>query len=111
MSQVLVEQDGAILTVTLNRPHRRNALTLTSFRLLADVWAQADENPDIRAIVVTGAGGSFCSGMDLRALGGDSDETSPTPSPPTCCSPVATCPPPRPTSSVWSASSSPPARR
>ncbi len=75
MSQVLVEQDGAILTVTLNRPHRRNALTLTSFRLLTDAWAQADENPDIRAIVVTGAGGSFCSGMDLRALGGDSDET------------------------------------
>ncbi|WP_248815705.1 crotonase/enoyl-CoA hydratase family protein [Frankia sp. AgPm24] len=68
MSEVLVEQNGAVLTVTLNRPHRRNALTYTSFRLLADTWDRADQNPDIRVIIVTGAGDSFCSGMDLRAL-------------------------------------------
>ncbi|WP_374216209.1 crotonase/enoyl-CoA hydratase family protein [Frankia sp. R82] len=67
-SEVLVDQDGVILTVTLNRPHRRNALTYTSFRLLADAWDRADQDPDIRVIIVTGAGGSFCSGMDLQAL-------------------------------------------
>ncbi|MCK9926304.1 crotonase/enoyl-CoA hydratase family protein [Frankia sp. Mgl5] len=72
--QVLVEQDGPVLTITLNRPRRRNALTLTSLRLLADAWVRADEEPDVRVIVVTGAGGTFCSGMDLRAMAGDSDE-------------------------------------
>jgi enoyl-CoA hydratase len=72
--QVLVEKDGHVLTVTLNRPARRNAFTMTCLSLLADAWRQAEEDPDIRVVVLTGAGGTFCAGMDLRALAGDADD-------------------------------------
>jgi enoyl-CoA hydratase len=74
MSQILTEQDGHVLTVTINRPARRNALTLSSLSRLADVWQQAAADDDIRAVVLTGAGGSFCAGMDLRGLAGDTDD-------------------------------------
>jgi enoyl-CoA hydratase len=74
MQQVIVERDGHLLTVTLNRPKRKNALTLTSFALLADAWQQASDDPDVRVVILTGAGGSFSSGMDLRSLAGDSDD-------------------------------------
>ena len=62
------------MTVTLNRPQRYNAMTLTMFAQLADAWQEASENVDIRCVILTGAGGNFCSGMDLPAMAGDSDE-------------------------------------
>ena len=74
MTQVLVEKDGHVLTVTLNRPQRMNAMTLTVFALLADAWHQADQDDDIRCCILTGAEGNFSSGMDLRSLAGDVDE-------------------------------------
>jgi enoyl-CoA hydratase len=74
MAQVEVERDGAVMVVTLNRPHRYNAMTLTMFALLADAWEQATGDDDIRCIILTGAGGNFSSGMDLRAMAGDEDE-------------------------------------
>ena len=40
MAQVEVERDGAVMIVTLNRPHRKNAMTLTMFALLADAWEE-----------------------------------------------------------------------
>jgi enoyl-CoA hydratase len=61
------------MIVTLNRPKRYNAMTLTMFALLADVWKEVDENDDIRCAILTGAEGNFCSGMDLRAMAGDVD--------------------------------------
>jgi enoyl-CoA hydratase/carnithine racemase len=64
MAQVEVERDGAVMTVTLNRPHRKNAMTLTMFALLADAWEEVTANDDIRCVILTGAEGDFSSGMD-----------------------------------------------
>src|SRR6516225_9160641 len=62
--------DG-IATLTLSRPERKNALS-TAMRIdLEDALAQLRANPDVRALVLTGAGGDFCSGGDLSSFGGD----------------------------------------
>jgi enoyl-CoA hydratase len=74
MSQVLTERVGHTYVVTLNRPHRMNAMTFTMFALLERAWKEAAADDDIRSIILTGAEGNFSSGMDLRALAGDSDE-------------------------------------
>lgn len=68
MSDLTYEVDEQIATITLNRPERKNAFTLA----MVDDWAaalrQAAEDPEVRAVVVTGAGDAFCSGVDLSAL-------------------------------------------
>jgi enoyl-CoA hydratase len=74
MSSLLIENDGPVTTLVLNRPRRMNAMTPSMFSLLADAWADASADIKCRAIILTGAGGNFCSGMDLRALTGDDDE-------------------------------------
>lgn len=62
---VLTELTDGVLIVTLNRPSARNALSLEMSRQLVRVWERAATH-DVRAVVVTGAGGGFCSGADLR---------------------------------------------
>ncbi len=74
MPQVLVERDGPVMVVTLNRPKRMNAMTMTMFSLLDEVWHEASEDDEVRCCVLTGAEGNFCSGMDLRSLAGDTDD-------------------------------------
>src|SRR4051794_873924 len=74
MPQLLVEKDGYVTTLTMNRPKRYNALTFTMFSLMADAWQEASDDPETRVIILTGAEGNFCSGMDLRAMAGDADE-------------------------------------
>ncbi|MFC4277965.1 enoyl-CoA hydratase/isomerase family protein [Achromobacter aloeverae] len=65
--QVLLRRDGAIATVTLNRPERRNALSLAANRRLHALWGEIDADPGIRAVVLTSADcGTFCAGMDLK---------------------------------------------
>ncbi len=73
MAQVDVDRDGRVLIVTMNRPRRKNAMTLTMFALLADAWQELNENPDLTCAILTGAEGNFCSGMDLRSMAGDTD--------------------------------------
>ena len=75
MPDVVVEKQGHVLTVTLNRPQRRNAMTLAMFARLSDAWDLADGDDEIRVIVLTGADGHFSAGMDLRAMSGDIDPT------------------------------------
>ncbi len=75
MSDLTVEKDGSILVLTMNRPNRQNAMTLPMFARLADAWEMIDEDLDIRVCILTGAGGNFSSGMDLRSLSGDSENT------------------------------------
>lgn len=73
LKAVEVERDGAVEIVRLNRPHRLNAWT---DRMGAEYrWAleRADADPDVRVIVVTGAGRGFCAGADLQALDGLAD--------------------------------------
>ncbi|MGW7053985.1 crotonase/enoyl-CoA hydratase family protein [Streptomyces sp. NPDC054887] len=64
-------REGATLVLTLNRPEAKNALSLPMLVGLYDGWLAADEDDDIRSVVLTGAGGDFCAGMDLKALAGD----------------------------------------
>ncbi|CAL2065412.1 MULTISPECIES: crotonase/enoyl-CoA hydratase family protein [Streptomyces] len=66
-----VRREGATLVLTLDRPEARNALSLPMLVGLYDGWLEADADDTVRSIVLTGAGGSFCSGMDLKALAGD----------------------------------------
>lgn len=70
----LVERDGATQIITLNRPKRMNALSAEMLVLMYDAMKEASEDDDVRAIILTGAGGNFCSGMDLRASAGDEME-------------------------------------
>jgi enoyl-CoA hydratase len=64
------EQRGATAVVTLNRPEAKNALSLPMLVGMADAWDEVDSNDDIRCAVLTGAGGTFCSGMDLKSMSG-----------------------------------------
>ncbi|MFA3839847.1 crotonase/enoyl-CoA hydratase family protein [Streptomyces aureus] len=65
-----VRREGATLVLTLNRPEAKNALSLPMLVGLYDGWVAADEDDSVRSVVLTGAGGTFCAGMDLKALAG-----------------------------------------
>lgn len=69
--QLLVERDGHVLTVTMNRPEARNAFGLEMLAKMADAWALCDEDPELRVAILTGAGGTFCSGADLKLMHSD----------------------------------------
>ena len=64
---VLYEQEGGIVTLTLNRPEARNALSGEMLSIMVDAWNRVDDDPEIRTCILTGAGGYFCAGMDLKA--------------------------------------------
>lgn len=64
---LIVERDGAVLILTMNRPERRNALTPDMLVRFADAWDFADADDSIRAVIVTGAGDvAYCAGGDLN---------------------------------------------
>lgn len=64
--EILVAQDGTVMTVTLNRPEKYNALTFGMYSKLAEVFDRVDRDDAVRAIVVTGAGGkAFAAGTDI----------------------------------------------
>ena len=67
MSDALIEQRGHTLIVTMNRPESRNALSGEMLAIMVEAWDRVDSDPDIRVCVLTGAGGYFCAGMDLKA--------------------------------------------
>ena len=69
--QVLVVKADGIATVTLNRPEKRNALSLELRRELASTFEGLGADPDVAVVVVTGAGTAFCAGMDRTQFGGD----------------------------------------
>jgi 2-(1,2-epoxy-1,2-dihydrophenyl)acetyl-CoA isomerase len=62
--------DGAVATITINRPEKKNALILSMRSALADACDQINADPAIRAVVITGAGTDFCSGADVTEMGG-----------------------------------------
>ena len=64
----LVEQDGHKLIVTMNRPERRNALSGEMLATMEQAWDRVNADDDIRACILTGAGGYFCAGMDLKTM-------------------------------------------
>ena len=65
---LLTEQRGAVLIVTMNRPEKRNALSGPMLAGMREAWNRVDSDPGIRACVLTGAGGAFCAGADLKAM-------------------------------------------
>jgi enoyl-CoA hydratase/carnithine racemase len=64
---ILYEQEGGVVTVTLNRPDKLNAYTATMGLELEDAFVTADGDDSVRAIVVTGAGRAFCAGADISS--------------------------------------------
>jgi len=60
--------EGGVATITLNRPERKNPLTFESYAELRDTFRELDFTPEVKAIVITGAGGNFCSGGDVHEI-------------------------------------------
>jgi enoyl-CoA hydratase/carnithine racemase len=96
--ELLMEQDGHVVILTLNRPERLNAISGPMLAALADKLREANRDPDVRAVILTGAGRGFCSGLDLQVQAaqrmGDEDKNG------------ASEPPPRP--AIWSIQDAPP---
>lgn len=65
---VLVERRGRTLVITINRPDARNAINLAVSQGLADAVDELDESPELSVAVLTGSGGNFSAGMDLKAF-------------------------------------------
>jgi enoyl-CoA hydratase len=66
-----VDRDGHVLIVTMNRPEARNAWSLEMMARMWDAWQHIDNHPDIRVAILTGAGGTFSAGADLKLMHGD----------------------------------------
>ena len=60
--------DAGVATVTLNRPERKNPLTFESYAELRDTFRALTDAPDVKVVVITGAGGNFCSGGDVHEI-------------------------------------------
>jgi enoyl-CoA hydratase len=67
---VLVERDGHVVTLTLNRPDKKNAFNCEMLCRLCDAWDMVDADDGIRVAILTGAGGNFSAGADLDRLVG-----------------------------------------
>jgi enoyl-CoA hydratase len=69
-SEVLLQaREGQIVTLTLNRPDKRNAMTVPMLTALAAAFRELAGADDVRAVILTGAGKAFCSGLDLKEMG------------------------------------------
>ncbi|MEO0463893.1 MAG: crotonase/enoyl-CoA hydratase family protein [Pseudomonadota bacterium] len=66
--EVLTEVDGNVLIVTINRPEAKNAMTKAAAEGIAAAMDRLDSEDDLRVGILTGAGGTFCSGMDLKGF-------------------------------------------
>ena len=72
MTTVRIDRDRHVWTVTIDRPEVRNAVDGPTARALADAFRAFDADGDARVAVLTGAGGQFCAGADLRTVAGGS---------------------------------------
>jgi enoyl-CoA hydratase len=68
MPALLADTDGHVLTVTINRPEKRNAVNAEVLCGLSDAWHRLDADADLRVAILTGAGRDFCAGMDLSVI-------------------------------------------
>ena len=66
--EIQLERDGNVARVWLNRPWKKNAVTLTLLRRLDEIITEVDADPELRVLVLRGRGGTFCSGFDLDEL-------------------------------------------
>ena len=70
LSTIAVRLDGAVAEISLNRPERSNALNEAMWQELREAMRWADATPEVRVVVLAGAGKNFCAGIDLAMLGG-----------------------------------------
>lgn len=66
MSDLRYEKHGHVARLTLNRPERMNAISIAMLEELGKALVEADDDPDVRVMVITGEGRGFCSGLDLK---------------------------------------------
>ena len=71
--KILVETAGPVTTIVINRPQARNALDNEAAHALAAAFRSFEANDDAKVAVLTGAGGAFCAGADLKELGSGTD--------------------------------------
>jgi enoyl-CoA hydratase len=74
--RVLTEKKGVVTTIIINRPEVRNAVDGPTARELADAFRQFEQDDEALAAVLTGAGGYFCAGADLKAVSGGEDRAN-----------------------------------
>jgi enoyl-CoA hydratase/carnithine racemase len=72
-----LEVEDRVATLTLDRPERKNPLTFELYATLRDWFRGVGDNPDVRAVVLSGAGGNFCSGGDVHEIIGPLVESTP----------------------------------
>ena len=65
---LLVQRDGPVTVLTLNRPDARNAFSPQMLTRLEDAWEASETDDDVRVVILTGAAGHFCAGADLKAM-------------------------------------------
>lgn len=80
-THLLAELTDGVLTLTMNRPEARNALTLEMLEALADQLARAETAKDVRCIMLTGAGKGFCAGGDVKAMADPDSDANPAKAP------------------------------
>jgi enoyl-CoA hydratase/carnithine racemase len=76
METLIVERSGGVVTVTMNRPERKNAASAVMLAELLTMFEEVERRPDDRVMVLTGAGGAFCSGADLGDPNGPASDAS-----------------------------------
>jgi enoyl-CoA hydratase len=69
-----IERDGPVVIVTMDRPEAKNALSMDMLVGLAEAWQYISDEPEVRVGILTGAGGTFCAGADLKAMGTPSQD-------------------------------------
>jgi enoyl-CoA hydratase len=75
--ELLFQSENGVATVTLNRPDKRNALNRALLDTMRRCLDELEQSPDVRVVVVRGAGPAFCSGMDLREMGERTPQADP----------------------------------
>ena len=76
METLIVERKDGVVTVTMNRPERKNAANNKMLNELKQIFAEVEDSDDDRVMVLTGAGGAFCSGADLSDPDGPATDRS-----------------------------------
>src|SRR6185312_3527243 len=69
METIEVTRDAGVVTVTMARPEKKNAVNTTMWRELRQTFVEIGDRPDDRVVILTGKGGEFCSGADLSGGG------------------------------------------
>lgn len=79
MASIIIEKTGFIVSIGINRPEKRNSLTLEMFSQISEAIEDAESDPNARCVIIYGVGGHFCSGIDLSAFPKDASTDAPSP--------------------------------